>query len=106
MRDFSTNDMGEKWISVITHIKTGEGCFYLTVIMDLADRKLIGWSMNNSMSAANRCGRMENCYKDAKLEIFDYIEVCYNTKRRHSALDYLTPVQVENEMMKNKTEAA
>ncbi|MFD0990155.1 IS3 family transposase [Mariniflexile jejuense] len=31
----------------------------------------------------------------AKLEIFDYIEVWYNRKRRHSALDYLTPNQVK-----------
>ena len=42
----------------------------------------------------------------AKLEIFDYIEVWYNRKRRHSALDYMTPVQMEKIMMKNKTEAA
>lgn len=42
----------------------------------------------------------------AKLEIFDYIQVWYNRKRRHSALNYLTPVQVEQVMMKNKTEAA
>ncbi|MBC7390170.1 MAG: IS3 family transposase, partial [Opitutaceae bacterium] len=42
----------------------------------------------------------------AKLEIFDYIEVWYNRKRRHSALDYMTPVQAEKEMAKNKTEAA
>lgn len=44
--------------------------------------------------------------KQAKLEIFDYIEVWYNIKRRHSALNYLTPVQVEKLMKKNKTEAA
>ena len=42
----------------------------------------------------------------AKLEIFDYIEVWYNRKRRHSALDYMTPVQVEKIMINNKIEAA
>lgn len=42
----------------------------------------------------------------AKIEIFDYIEVWYNRKRKHSALDYQTSVQVEQVMMKNKTEAA
>jgi transposase InsO family protein len=42
----------------------------------------------------------------AKLEIFDYIDVWYNRKRRHSALNYLTPAQVEKVMMKNKTQAA
>lgn len=42
----------------------------------------------------------------AKLEIFDYIEVWSNKKIRHSAIDYLTPVQAEKEMIKNKTQAA
>jgi putative transposase len=42
-----------KWVSDITYIRTGEGWLYLTVIMDLADRKIIGWSMDNSMSASS-----------------------------------------------------
>ena len=144
--------------------------------MDLADRKIIGWSMDNSMSAGStvvdawkmavknrllyrelifhsdrgiqyasnefrRClkglpvlqsmSRKGNCWDNAiaesffktlktemvyhrkfetaaqaKLEIFDYIDIWYNRKRRHSALDYLTPIQAEMEMTKNKTEAA
>ena len=144
--------------------------------MDLADRKIIGWSMDNRMNARSavvnawkmaiknrplekelifhsdrgiqdtshefrRCfkglpvlqsmSRKRNCWDNAiaesyfktlktelvyhrkfktraqaKLELFDYIEVWYNRKRRHSALDYLTPVQAEQVMMKNKTEAA
>ena len=51
LRDFSTKTTGEKWVSDITYIRTGEGWLYLTVIMDLADRKIIGWSMDNSMNA-------------------------------------------------------
>lgn len=42
---------GKKWVSDITYIRTGEGWLYLTMVMDLADRKIIGWSMENSMSA-------------------------------------------------------
>lgn len=42
----------------------------------------------------------------AKLEIFDYIEVWYNRKRRHSALNYQAPAQVEPMMAKKETEAA
>jgi transposase InsO family protein len=30
-------------------------------------------------------------YGQAKEELFDYIEVFYNTRRRHSSLDYLSP---------------
>ena len=39
-------------------------------------------------------GCFENA-ADARLEIFDYIEGYYNTHRKHSALDYLTPTQFE-----------
>lgn len=33
---------------------------------------------------------------DARLEIFEYIDGYYNTRRKHSALDYLTPSQFES----------
>jgi putative transposase len=32
-------------------------------------------------------------HEQAKLEIFKYIETYYNTKRMHSALNYLTPME-------------
>ena len=32
---------------------------------------------------------------DARLAVFDYIEAFYNPHRRHSALDYLSPVEFE-----------
>ena len=40
LRDFSTTSTGEKWVSDITYIRTGEGWLYLTMVMDLADRKI------------------------------------------------------------------
>jgi putative transposase len=50
-RDFTAQDLGEKWVSDITYIATKEGWLYLTVILDLSDRKVIGWSVSESMSA-------------------------------------------------------
>ncbi len=32
---------------------------------------------------------------DARADVFDYIERFYNVRRRHSVLDYLSPVQFE-----------
>jgi putative transposase len=33
---------------------------------------------------------------DARLGIFDFIEGWYNPRRRHSGLDYLSPMEYEN----------
>ena len=38
------------WVSDITYIQTKEGFVYLTTIMDLYDRKIIGWSLSDAMS--------------------------------------------------------
>ena len=34
--------------------------------------------------------------EDAQTEIFEYIEMYYNTKRRHSSLNYESPMTFEN----------
>lgn len=36
---------------------------------------------------------------DARTEIFDFIEAYYNSQRKHSALDYLTPNQFEAKIL-------
>jgi putative transposase len=38
------------WVSDITYIETSQGWLYLTVIIDLFDRKVIGWAMSEDMS--------------------------------------------------------
>ena len=40
-------------------------------------------------------GERFNSYARAKEELFDYIEAFYNRRRRHSSLDYLSPVDFE-----------
>jgi transposase InsO family protein len=38
--------------------------------------------------------RFESC-GEAKMELFDYIEVFYNQRRRHSTIGYLSPAAFE-----------
>ena len=51
--------------------------FFSTVKMELADR-------------------FESC-GDAKMQLFDYIEVFYNQRRRHSTIGYLSPAEFERQ---------
>ena len=162
-RNFNALLSGEKWVSDITYLRTNRGWLYLTVIIDLWDRKVIGWSIGNDLKAKQVClalimavgnrppceglifhsdrgiqycseefrttlkklcptvrqsmSRKGNCWDNAPAEsfiktlkieldvlggrhdpsqvktaVFEYNEVYYNRRRRHSALGYATPV--------------
>ena len=52
-RKFSASRPGEIWVSDITYVRTYSGWLYLTVIIDLFDRKVIGWSMSKDLTTAN-----------------------------------------------------
>lgn len=166
-RNFIVANASQAWVSDITYIQTKEGFMYLTIIMDLYDRKIIGWGLSNGMSTeetslaawkmaiTNRMVRKElifhsdrgvqyankkfsntiesygvirsmsrkgNCWDNAvaesffktlkteliygnklitkekmELEIFQYIEIWYNKKRRHGALNYKTVEEFNNQ---------
>jgi putative transposase len=160
-RNFKVTAPGQVWVSDITYIPTKEGWLYLTIIMDLYDRKIIGWAMSDQMTARetvvaawqmailNRpltgsvifhsdrgvqyacnefrvklgprvvqsMSRKGNCWdnavaesffkilksetkyhkydtiRQAKQELFEFIEIWYNRIRKHSYLGYLSPEQ-------------
>jgi transposase InsO family protein len=52
-RQFSASRPGEVWVSDITYIKVARGWMYLTVILDLYDRKVVGWAMSESLKAVH-----------------------------------------------------
>jgi putative transposase len=52
-RNFTPENIGKAWVSDLTYIKTTEGWLYLTVIIDLADRKVIGWALSQTMKASD-----------------------------------------------------
>jgi|TARA_B110000259_G_C14032671_1_gene407490 putative transposase len=45
-RNFTPKALNETWVSDITYIKTDQGWLYLTTIIDLFDRQLIGWALS------------------------------------------------------------
>lgn len=162
-RNFSADSPGQVWVSDITYIHTSEGWLYLTVVIDLYSRMVVGWSMSDRMSACettiaalrHACDRYNpspglilhsdrgvqyacdnfkeqlkkhqiiqsmsakgDCWDNAVAEsffstlkkeliycnryktrwaarqsIFEYIEIFYNRKRKHSYLGHKSPVQ-------------
>jgi transposase len=168
-RDFEADTVYKKLVTDITYIHvTNDGWTYLAAVMDLYDRKIIGWAYGRNITAGlatqavkNAClnipdtrgiilhsdlgsqytsdefesyltakgmkhsfSRKGNPYDNACIEsfhsvlkkeevytttyhtfeeaqtaLFEYIESFYNRKRRHSALDYKTPQEVENEAL-------
>jgi transposase InsO family protein len=159
-RNFIASDPNTAWVSDITYIHTLDGFLYLTTIIDLFDRKIVGWSVSTHLTAektvisafnmaiknrkpskgllfhsdrgiqyaCSSCtnllasykikqsmSRKGNCWDNAVAEsffktlkaeliygnklvskeimtgkLFEYVEVYYNKKRRHSSLGLLT----------------
>lgn len=165
-RDFSATSMDELWLSDITYIWTWEGWLYMSAVMDVFNREIIGWALRERLTkdlvitavrsaivkrnptnglifhsdrgsqyASNEVKKIlkardirqsmsqkGDCYDNAMMEsffgsmkkelnrletfyskkqawrfIFDYIEVFYNRQRRHSSLNYKTPVEYSSE---------
>lgn len=49
-REFTVARPAQVWVSDITYIRTNKGWLYLTVIIDLFDRKVVGWAMSKGLS--------------------------------------------------------
>lgn len=161
-RKFNQDAPNKAWVSDITYIPTREGWLYLSTVIDLYSRSVVGWGMKERMTTqlvtdAFNMALMKrtpplihhsdrgsqyasdefqkllrehgvqcsmsgkgNCYDnavaesffgtlkkelvyfedyktrdEAKRSIFEYIEIFYNRKRRHSSLGYKSPVEFE-----------
>ena len=173
-REFTAEAPNLKWVADITYIPTKMGWLYLAVVLDLFSRKVVGWSMSDTIDSAlvqsamkmallhrqpeagllhhsdrgvqyaaedfqrllknnhaicsmsrkgncwdNACvesffgslksewvrGRIYETFEEAEKDIFHYIEVFYNRKRRHSSLGDVSPAVYE-EMYEMKQEQA
>ncbi len=48
-RDFSASKPNQKWLADITYLPTLEGFVYLAVVLDVFSRKIVGWSIRDSL---------------------------------------------------------
>jgi putative transposase len=165
-QQFDVDRPNHSWVTDITFIRTYEGWLYLTVVMDLFSRSVVGWSMgprmqtdlvlrallmavwrrkpNNGVIVHSDQGsqftsgawqsflkdhglvpsmsRRGNCHDnavaesffqllkrervkrriyatrdDARQDIFDYIEMFYNPKRRHGYNGNISPTKYEEQ---------
>ena len=50
-RQFEAERPNQKWIADFTYIWTAEGWLYVSAVIDLFSRRVVGWSMSASMTA-------------------------------------------------------
>jgi putative transposase len=48
-RNFLAHRPGQVWLADLTYIPTGEGWLYLAAVLDLHTRKIVGWSMRETL---------------------------------------------------------
>jgi len=50
-RNFNPDALSKVWVSDITYLPRENGWFYLTTVIDLGDRQVIGWALSQTMEA-------------------------------------------------------
>ncbi len=47
---FDTDQPNQKWVTDITYLKTNDGWVYLAAVLDLFSRKVVGWSIGDTLA--------------------------------------------------------
>jgi putative transposase len=50
-RQFQAEARIQKWVADFTYIWTAEGWLYVAAVLDLYSRRIVGWSMQDSMTS-------------------------------------------------------
>jgi len=65
-RDFRAKAPDQKWACDLTYVWTDEGWLYLSVVMDLFSRRIVGWSMSEDLKASGVAEALEMALKRRK----------------------------------------
>ncbi|MBK9717800.1 MAG: DDE-type integrase/transposase/recombinase [Saprospiraceae bacterium] len=50
-RNFKVDQINKVWVGDITYIQVNNNWMYLTIVLDLADRMIVGWNLSDNMTA-------------------------------------------------------
>jgi transposase InsO family protein len=50
-RQFEATGPNQKWAADFTYVWTGKGWLFVAVVLDLYSRRVVGWSMQTTMTA-------------------------------------------------------
>jgi putative transposase len=62
-RDFAATAPDRKWACDLTYVFTDEGWLYLSVVIDLFSRRVVGWSMREDLKAGGVAEALEMALK-------------------------------------------
>lgn len=65
-RRFDGWRINQAWVGDITYIATAQGWLYLACVMDLASRRIVGWSMSERIKADLVCQALKSAYWQRK----------------------------------------
>jgi transposase InsO family protein len=65
-RRFDGWQLNQAWVADITYVATSEGWLYLACVMDLASRRIVGWSMSERIKADLVCQALKSAYWQRK----------------------------------------
>lgn len=57
-QNFKAEGPDQKYVGDITYLRTGEGWLYLSVVIDLYSRRVVGWSMSDRMKSSLVCNAL------------------------------------------------
>ena len=61
-RRFDGWTVNRAWVADITYVATAEGWLYLAAVMDLASRRIVGWSMSDRIKTDLVCEALRSAY--------------------------------------------
>jgi len=61
-RRFDGWGINQAWVADLTYIPTDEGWLYLACVLDLASRRVVGWSLSDRMKAKSVCDALTMAY--------------------------------------------